>query len=63
MNSASLMFEDIPITFSALMVFIGLVVFVIDPYFFEKRLIENIPTAKIRSIAMDWLSFLVRLYQ
>jgi len=53
MNSASLMFEDIPITFSALMVLIGLVVFVIGSIFFrKKRLIENIPTAKIRSIAM-----------
>ena len=47
------MFEDIPITFGVLLVLIGLVVFFIGSILFrKKRLIENIPTSKIRSIAM-----------
>jgi len=53
MNSASLMFDDISITIGVLLVLIGLVVFTIGfVWFRKKRLIENIPTSKIRSIAI-----------
>jgi hypothetical protein len=47
------MSEDIIMIIGVLSVFIGLAVFVIGFIFFrKKRLIENIPTSKIRSIAM-----------
>jgi hypothetical protein len=47
------MFEDITMIIGVLLVFIGLAVFIIGFIFFrKKRLIENIPTSKIRSIAM-----------
>jgi hypothetical protein len=53
MDFVSLMFEDIPITISVLLMLIGLAVFAIGFIWFrKKRLIENIPTAKIRSIAI-----------
>ena len=53
MDFAFLMSEDIIMTIGVLSVFIGLAVFVIGFIFFrKKRLIENIPTSKIRSIAM-----------
>jgi E3 Ubiquitin ligase len=53
MDFASLMFEDIPIIFGVVLVLIGLVGFFIGSILFrKKRLIENTPTAKIRSIAM-----------
>jgi len=53
MDFASLMSEDITMTIGVLSVFIGLAVFVIGFIFFrKKRFIENIPTSKIRSIAM-----------
>jgi hypothetical protein len=53
MDFASLMFKNIPIIFGVVLVLIGLVFFFIGSIFFrKKRLIENIPTAKIRSIAM-----------
>jgi hypothetical protein len=53
MDFASLMFEDITMIIGVLLVFIGLAVFIIGFIFFrKKRLIENIPTSKIRSIAM-----------
>ena len=53
MDFAFLMSEDIIMTIGVLSVFIGLAVICIGFIFFrKKRLIENIPTSKIRSIAM-----------
>jgi hypothetical protein len=47
------MSEDIPITIGGLLALIGLAIIAIGFIFFrKKRLIENIPTSKIRSIAM-----------